>query len=76
MGHIANNIVVRKTNELVDRIYVRLFPTSVPDTIESENGALLFHKNGNVSLNYENQQVADNIKKHMEALEKISMEKK
>ncbi|MDH2923799.1 hypothetical protein A4A71_00185 [Nicoletella semolina] len=74
MKKLTNYFVIKKTNELVDKIYVRLFPSEVlPETVE--NGSLVFHKNGNVSLNYNDEQVRNNIKKHMKSLERITVEK-
>ena len=41
--------MIRKTNDLVDKIYVKLFPSRIlPEKVE--DGPLVFHKNGNVSL--------------------------
>lgn len=74
MKKLANNFMIKKTNALVDKIYVRLFPSGIiPEQVES--GALIFHKNGNVSLNYKDEQVRNNIKKHMKSLKRITVEK-
>lgn len=74
MKELISNFVIKKANDLVDKIYVRLFPSDIlPETVE--NGSLVFHKNGNVSLNYNDKQVISNIEKHMQSLEKITVEK-
>ena len=74
MKKFTSNFVIKKTNDLVNKIYVRLFPSEIlPETVE--NGQLVFHRNGNVSLNYNDEQVRNNIKKHMKSLEKITVEK-
>ncbi|MGX2975575.1 hypothetical protein ACWIUH_11340 [Ursidibacter arcticus] len=74
MKKLTNYFVIKKTTELVDKIYVRLFPSEVlPEKVE--NGSLVFHKDGNVSLNYNDEQVRNNIKKHMKSLERITVEK-
>ncbi len=74
MKKLTNNFMIRKTSALVDKIYVRLFPSEIlPEQVE--NGPLVFHKNGNISLNYKDKQVRNNIRKHMKSLERITVEK-
>ncbi|MCW9717330.1 hypothetical protein [Avibacterium sp. 21-599] len=74
MKKLTNNFMIRKTSALVDKIYVRLFPSEIlPEQVE--NGPLVFHKNGNISLNYKDEQVRNNIRKHMKWLERITVEK-
>ena len=67
--------MIRKTNDLVDKIYVKLFPSRIlPEKVE--DGPLVFHKNGNVSLNYDNELVRININNHMNSLKQIAVGKK
>nr|DAH08505.1 MAG TPA: hypothetical protein [Bacteriophage sp.] len=67
--------MIRKTNDLVDKIYVKLFPSRIlPEKVE--DGPLVFHKNGNVSLNYDNELVRININNHMKSLKQIAVGKK
>lgn len=74
MKKLTNNFMIRKTNDLVDKIYVKLFPSRIiPEQVE--DGPLVFHKNGNVSLNYDNDMVRININNHMKSLEEIAVEK-
>lgn len=74
MKKLTNNFLIRKTNNLVDKIYVKLFPSRIlPEQVE--DGPLVFHKNGNVSLNYENELVRSNINNHMKSLERIAVGK-
>ena len=75
MKKLTNNLMIRKTNDLVDKIYVKLFPSRIlPEKVE--DGPLVFHKNGNVSLNYDNELVRININNHMKSLKQIAVGKK
>ncbi|OBX05748.1 hypothetical protein QV06_01035 [Gallibacterium genomosp. 3] len=74
MKKLTNNFMIRKTSALANKIYVRLFPSEIlPEQVKS--GALIFHKNGNISLNYKDKQVINNIDKHMKMLEQIPVGK-
>ena len=74
MKKLTNNFVIRKTSNLVDKIYIKLFPSRIlPERVE--DGPLVFHRNGNVSLNYNNELVRRNINNHMKSLERIAVEK-
>lgn len=51
MKKFISNFVIKKINDLVNKIYVRLFLLEIFFEIV-ENGLLVFYRNGNVFLNY------------------------
>lgn len=61
--------------KLADRISSKLFPSLTIKDSDPENGAIVYHDTGSISLNLSNKKVQRRITQQLEALSQIKIKK-